>query len=60
MAMRGVITTRHVLTHAGVIVREFGMGAFLRCCLAAVRRRKATFLECAVQLAVSPEVRARA
>jgi hypothetical protein len=44
--MRGVITTRHVLTHAAVIVREFGPAAFLRCCLAIVRRRKATFLDC--------------
>jgi len=47
MAIRGVITSRHVLTHAALIVREFGLDAFLRCCLAIVTRRKATSLECA-------------
>jgi hypothetical protein len=46
MSVRGVITSRHVLTHAPLIVREFGLDAFLRCCLVIVRRRKTTFLEC--------------
>jgi len=44
--VRGLITTRQVLTHAAVIVREFGLTVFLRCCLVIVRRRKSTFLEC--------------
>ena len=46
MSVRGVITSRHVLTHAALIVREFGMTAFLRCCLAIVQRKNTTFLEC--------------
>lgn len=44
--MRGVITARHVLTHPAVIVRHFGLTAFLRCCLVIMQRRQATFLEC--------------
>jgi hypothetical protein len=46
MSIRGAITTRHVITHAAIVVREFGPAAFLRCCLAVLRRRKATFLDC--------------
>jgi hypothetical protein len=46
MVIRGVITTKHVLRHAAVIVREFGLDVFLRCCFVLVRRRKTTFLEC--------------
>jgi hypothetical protein len=42
----GVITTRHVIGHAALIVREFGAAAYLRCCLVLLRRRPATFLEC--------------
>src|SRR6267143_4106786 len=46
MSIRGVITMKHVLRHARVIVREFGLDVFVRCCLGSVRRRKTTFLEC--------------
>ena len=46
MSMRGVITTRDVLGHAGLIVREFGLVAFVRCCLAIPSRRHTTFLAC--------------
>jgi len=46
MTIRGVITTRHVLRHAAVIVREFGLAVFLRCCLVIAQGRKMTFLEC--------------
>jgi len=42
----GVITTRHVIRHSALIVREFGAAAYLRCCLVLLRRRRATFLEC--------------
>jgi len=42
----GVITTGHVITHAGIIVREFGAAAYLRCCLVILRRRRVTFLQC--------------
>jgi len=46
MTIRGAITATHVLRHAAVIVREFGLAVFLRCCLVIVRGRKTTFLEC--------------
>jgi hypothetical protein len=44
--VRGVITSRHVFLHAPVIVSGFGMRAWLRCCLALVRREPTTFLRC--------------
>ena len=46
MSIRGVITTKEVLRHTAVIVREFGPGAYLRCCLAILGRRQTTFLAC--------------
>ena len=46
MSIRGVITARHVLGHAGLIAREFGLGPFLRCFIAMVLRRPTTFLAC--------------
>ena len=46
MSIRGVITARHVLGHAGLIAREFGLGVFLRCCVAIALRRPTTFLAC--------------
>jgi hypothetical protein len=49
MSIHGAITSRHVLRHAVVIVRQFGMGVFLRCCLTIVQRRKTTFLDCVFQ-----------
>jgi hypothetical protein len=49
MSIRGAIGTRHVIGHAALIVREFGLTVFLRCCLVSVRRRKTTFLECIFQ-----------
>jgi len=45
----GVITTRHVLKHAPTIVREFGLAAYLRCCLMILRRRNTTFLDCVLR-----------
>jgi hypothetical protein len=50
MAIRGVITTRHLLTHSGLILRHFGPRAWLRCWSAVLLRRETTFLA----LAVSP------
>lgn len=44
----GLITTRDVLRHAATIVREFGPAVYLRCCVAILRRRKTTFLECVI------------
>src|SRR5438445_10766815 len=54
MPIRGVVTTGHVLRNARLIVREFGPGAFLRCCLAIVSRRRKTLLAC-----VTPPCRGR-
>jgi hypothetical protein len=34
-----------VLRHTAIIVREFGPRAYLRCCLAMLMRRPATFLD---------------
>ena len=45
----GVITTKHVFKHAPTIVREFGLAAYLRCCLIILRRRNTTFLDCIVR-----------
>jgi len=46
MSIRGVITTKEVIRYAAVIVREFGPAAYVRCCIAIVRRRPTTFLDC--------------
>jgi hypothetical protein len=46
-AMEGLITTRHLLTHSTVIVREFGVRCYLRCLGRTMfGGRKVTFLEC--------------
>jgi hypothetical protein len=50
MSICGVITTKDVLRHSAVIVREFGPGAYLRCCLAILLRRRTTFLDCVCRL----------
>ena len=50
----GVITTRDVLRHSAVIVREFGAGAYLRCFVALLVRRRTTFLECVCRLEGAP------
>ena len=44
MSISGLITTRDVLMHSATIVREFGAGTYLRCCLAILRGRRTTFL----------------
>ncbi len=47
LEMVGYITTRHLVTHRGTILREFGPRAYLRCigkCL--FSGRPTTFLEC--------------
>jgi hypothetical protein len=46
MAIAGIITTKDVLRNTAVIVREFGPGAYLRCCLAIFCRQRTTFLNC--------------
>ncbi len=47
VAMRGVITTRHLVTHAATIVREFGLRRYLRCLTRAIFGPPCTFLELA-------------
>jgi hypothetical protein len=47
--MAGAITTRHLVTHFAVIVREFGTLCLLRCIWRTLTQgRVVTFLECAV------------
>ncbi|MEO7034834.1 MAG: hypothetical protein ABI548_13075 [Polyangiaceae bacterium] len=44
--MRGVITTRHLVIHAPLIMRLFGVRAYFKCVACALRKRgKATFLD---------------
>jgi hypothetical protein len=43
--IQGVITTKDVLLHGRLIVREFGGAVWLRCCLALVSGGHTTFLE---------------
>lgn len=45
--MHGSITSRHVLSHAVVIVREFGAMCYLRCVKAVLLGERTTFLNCA-------------
>ena len=47
MAIQGFITTNHVLRHPMLILGNFGLGTYWRCCKAVVLRRRTTFLECA-------------
>jgi hypothetical protein len=45
--MSGFITTRELVTHSTVIVREFGPRCFVRCVWRTITsRRTVTFLEC--------------
>lgn len=49
--MRGLITTRHLIINAPLIVQEFGLIAYVRCFVRALwRRQQATFLNCIVEL----------
>ena len=43
--IRGLITGKDVLGRGHVIIREFGVFTWLRCCLALLTRRRTTFLE---------------
>jgi hypothetical protein len=52
MAIAGVITTKDVLWHTGIIVREFGAAAYVRCCMAIVLRKRTTFLNCVCERTV--------
>jgi hypothetical protein len=50
MSICGAITTKDVLRHGPTIVREFGAGAYLRCCVAILLRKRTTFLNCVCEL----------
>jgi hypothetical protein len=50
MAISGVITTKDVFRHGGIILREFGPGAYMRCCLAVLLRKRTTFLYCVCRM----------
>ena len=48
--MRGLITTRHLVTNAPTIIQEFGFAAYMRCvAIALLSRRPVTFLECVMR-----------
>ena len=49
--MRGIITTKDLVTSALTIISEFGILAYLRCWTRIVlSRRQVTFLECVCRL----------
>ena len=43
--IQGLITSKDVLLRSVVIVREFGLVTWFRCCLVLISRRRTTFLE---------------
>jgi hypothetical protein len=46
LQMRGLITTRHLVTHAPLIVRLFGVRVYLKCVACVLRKGgRATFLD---------------
>lgn len=45
--MRGVIDSKQVASHFGLIWREFGPRCAIRCVAAVLRRRPTTFLDIA-------------
>lgn len=42
--LNGTVTTRHLLTNAGDIIRGFGWGCYLRCWEAVLLGKRTTFL----------------
>jgi hypothetical protein len=44
MSINGLITTKDVLRYSATIVREYGAGTYLRCCLAIISGQRTTFL----------------
>ena len=43
--IQGLITSKDVLLRGVLIVREFGLVTWFRCCLVLLTRRRTTFLE---------------
>ena len=50
MSIVGVITTKDVMRHGAVIIREFGPFAYIECCMAILLRMRTTFLNCVCEL----------
>jgi hypothetical protein len=48
--MQRRMTEKHLMTNATVIISEFGVLAFMRCCAQCLLHRKATFAELVMQL----------
>ena len=46
MSITGTVTSSDVLWNSARIIRLFGARTYIRCCLAIVRRRRTTFLNC--------------
>ena len=44
------VTTKHLISRAPVIIQEFGVLAFVRCCARCLLKRKATFAELVMRL----------
>jgi hypothetical protein len=43
--IQGLITSKDVLQRGHVIIREFGVSTWLRCCVVLLTGRRTTFLE---------------
>ena len=48
--MQRRLTSKHLMTNAPVIIHEFGVLAFMRCCARCLIRPRATFAELVMQL----------
>lgn len=48
--MQGAIQTRHLISCAFIIIREFGFRAYLKCWWMVATKRNITFLECVCKL----------
>jgi hypothetical protein len=55
--MKGLITSKDVVTHAFTIIRLWGFATYLRCLRAALSRRPTTFLATVSARAVQTPVR---
>ncbi len=42
--MQGFITGKHLIRHGGLIIRDFGIGCWLRCVGAVLTHQHTTFL----------------
>lgn len=47
--MNGVISSRHLLTHAVVIISEFGVVIYIKCVHAVITHKRTTFLSIVMQ-----------